>query len=145
MALGGVTPAPRVEFDHINENFGFTWPRDVRAFEEESLLRCSSPGASAKLSLMSMRTLATLALATGTLFGCEKGSTTVEPVAAAPPKDAHACDKASTALITALQSGDFEGLSKKTSDPSRVDGSPLYLQEPMRSAALGRSRRPSKL
>ncbi len=62
-----------------------------------------------------MRTIATLVLVAAALTGCEKGSATVEPAAATPPKDVHACDKASTVLVAALQSGDFEGLSKQTS------------------------------
>lgn len=70
---------------------------------------------------MSMRTFALLALAAATVIGCEKGSATAEPVAAAPPKDVHACDKASTVLVAALQSGDFDGLSKQTSDPLTHD------------------------
>ena len=68
-----------------------------------------------------MRTIATFVLAAAALTGCEKGTATAEPVAAAPPADVHACDKASTLLVAALQKGDFEGLASHTADPLTHD------------------------
>ncbi len=70
---------------------------------------------------MPMRTLASLALAALALTGCEKKAATAEPVAATPPADEHACDKATTLLVAALQQGDFEALSKHTEDPLTHD------------------------
>ncbi|MGH1348586.1 MAG: hypothetical protein ACRBN8_43990 [Nannocystales bacterium] len=70
---------------------------------------------------MSTRTIATLALTAVTLMGCEKGTATAEPVAAAVAEDAHPCDEATTLLVTALQKGDFEGLATNTADPLTHD------------------------
>lgn len=55
------------------------------------------------------------------LGACEKNPPSVEPTAAAAPRDEHACDQAASMLLTSLQSGDFDGLASHTADPLTHD------------------------